>query len=88
MLPHTAEALARVAPAQMRELGLAIGAGDGGLGTRIAALAGGATRLSAIGVERGQLRTIAEAAAARSELANLPVTPTRDQLLRLLETAW
>ena len=88
MLPHTAEALARVAPAQMRELGLAIGAGDGGLGSRIAALAGGSTRLSAIGVERGQLGTIAEAAAARSELANLPVTPTRDQLLRLLETAW
>jgi maleylacetate reductase len=88
MLPHTAEALARVAPAQMRELGVAIGAGDGGLGTRIAGLAGGPTRLSAIGVERGQLGPIAEAAAARSELANLPVTPTRDQLLRLLETAW
>lgn len=88
MLPHTAEALARVAPDPMRELGAAIGAGDAGLGVRIAALAGGPTRLSAIGVERGQLGTIAEAAAARSELANLPCTPTRDQLLRLLETAW
>ncbi|HEU0195258.1 MAG TPA: iron-containing alcohol dehydrogenase [Gaiellales bacterium] len=88
MLPRTAEALARVAPAQMGALADAIGAADAGLGPRIAELAGGPTRLSAIGVERGQLGTIAEAAAARSELANLPRTPTRDQLLRLLESAW
>jgi alcohol dehydrogenase class IV len=88
MLPHTAEALARVAPDQMRELSAAIGAGEAGLGARIAVLAGGPTRLSEIGVERSQLATIAEAAAARSELANLPQTPTRDQLLRLLESAW
>ena len=88
MLPHTTEALAGVAPAQMRDLADAVGAGDAGLRTRIADLAGGPVRLSVIGVERGQLSTIAEAAAARSELANLPQTPTRDQLLRLLESAW
>jgi alcohol dehydrogenase class IV len=88
MLPYTAEALARVAPQQMRRLAVAIGAGDTGLGARIAALAGGPGRLSEIGVERSQLGPIAEAAAARSELANLPRMPTRDQLLRLLETAW
>jgi len=88
MLPHTVQALARVAPDPMAELGDAIGAGPGELGARIAQLAGGGRRLSQIGVQHGQLAAVAEAAAARSELENLAPPPTRDQLLRLLETAW
>ena len=89
MLPHTAEALAGVAPAQMRSWRAALGAGDGGLCTRIAELAGGPARLLGDRLSsEAQLRDDRGGGRRPQPSCQLPATPTRDQLLRLLERAW
>jgi alcohol dehydrogenase class IV len=48
----------------------------------------GAARLGELGVERGQLREAAAAAARRPELAAVPDSPSEGELLELLERAY
>jgi alcohol dehydrogenase class IV len=88
MLPYTLEALAERAPGPMEELATALGVDRAGLGARVRDLAGGGTRLSELGVDRDLLPRIAEAAAGRDELVNMPSPATASDLLSVLETAW
>ena len=89
MLPHTAAALARLDdPAPMARFAEALGTTVDGLPGRIAALAGGASRLAELGVARDQLATVADTAAGRPELAAIRPAPGRGDLLRVLESAW
>jgi alcohol dehydrogenase class IV len=88
MLPHTLSALAAISPEPMADLAQALGVSRDELGGRVANLAGGARRLSQLGVQRGQLAAVAETAARRPELAHLARTPREPDLMRLLESAW
>jgi alcohol dehydrogenase class IV len=88
MLPHTVAAIAGFAPDQMTGLAEVVGVTLSALPARIAQLAGGGGSLRELGVERDDLESVAEAAAARSELQRLDEPPSRAQLLRLLERAW
>lgn len=88
MLPHTAEAIAGFAPAEMAPLAEALGVSPAEMPGRIAELAGGGGSLRDLGVQREALDAVAEAARGRSELDRLDHPPSRDQLRRLLERAW
>ena len=88
MLPHTAEAIAGFAPAEMAPLAKALGVTPAAMPGRIAELAGGGGSLRGLGVQREALDAVAEAARARTELDRLEHPPSRDQLRRLLERAW
>jgi alcohol dehydrogenase class IV len=88
MLPFTLDALAAIDPPPVSELAAALGTDLGGLHGRVGELAGGGRRLSELGVKRDLLGPIAEAAAGRSELANLAARPGEQDLLRVLESAW
>ncbi len=88
MLPHTVDVMTRLAPGELEPLAAVLGVSPPELGGRVAMLAGGGGRLSELGVGREQLAGVAESAAARDELAGLPDPPSREQLLRMLETAW
>ena len=88
MLPHTAEAIAGFAPAEMAPLAEALGVSPASLPERITQLAGGGGSLRELGVQRDALDAVAEAARARTELHRLDHPPSRDQLRRLLERAW
>lgn len=93
MLPRTVALMARRAPAVIGRLAVALGAGRDdpelamGAVARLAARAG-LTRLSQLGIDRGSLPAVAEAACARPELRNTPDPPGRDEILALLERAF
>ena len=86
LLPHTARALRERAPGELAALDEAAGMPVERLARRLAALAG-AERLSALGVPEEQLGDLADAAAARQELALTPPAATRDELLALYRAA-
>ncbi|MGN6379930.1 MAG: iron-containing alcohol dehydrogenase [Gaiellales bacterium] len=88
MLPRTLLELSDMFPHEMYELGEAIGIPVGALPQGVARLAGGAHKLSELGVDRALLLSIAEAAAGRSELRSLPRVPDATDLLELLERSW
>jgi alcohol dehydrogenase class IV len=82
MLPHSIRALSARAPESAAALGQA-GAGARGLAARA-----GAERLRDLGVERGAIAGLAEAAATRAELARTPPAATERELRELYESAW
>jgi alcohol dehydrogenase class IV len=82
MLPHSIRALSARAPESAAALGPA-GAGARGLAARA-----GAERLRDLGVERGAIAGLAEAAATRAELARTPPAATERELRELYESAW
>jgi alcohol dehydrogenase class IV len=88
MLPHVLGVMAGRDPEALEPVARALGVALGALPGRVAALAGGGRRLSELGVDRGSLPAVAEAAARREELAGLPEPATREQLVRLLEEAY
>lgn len=88
MLPHVLRAVAAREPAALEPVAAELGVALAALPERVSGLAGGGRRLADLGVERAALPAVAEAAAARAELAGRPGAPDRGQLLRLLEQAY
>jgi len=88
MLPRVIEALLPRAPDEMAELADALGTTPDKLPARIEALSGGRRTLGEIGADRLKLDEALDAIQARGELGMTPDTPDRDELRRIIETAW
>ncbi len=88
ILPRAVEALLPRAPKDMAELAGALGTDSPGLPTRIEDLGGGRRSLGEIGADREKLDDALDAIQARGELRFTPDTPDRDELRRIIETAW
>lgn len=87
MLPHTLGALARRFPAELDELGEALGADPAAFAAGLAALTG-SPRLRDRGVTREQLDQCADEAAARPELQMTPPPADRGEIRALLDSAY
>jgi maleylacetate reductase len=92
MLPYFARLMAPRAPAALGALAEALGDPVGEAGAAAAligrlAARSGHTRLSTLGVEEGQLPEVADAVQQHPALGNTPDPPSRDDLLRLLQSA-
>ena len=88
ILPRALEALLPRAPKEMAELAGSLGTDTHALATRIEDLAGGRRSLFEIGADRTKLDAALDAIQARSELGFTPDAPDRDELRRIIETAW
>jgi alcohol dehydrogenase class IV len=92
MLPYFARLMALQAPGAMGTLAEALGDPVGEAGAAAAligrlAARSGHTRLSTLGVEEEQLPEVADAVQQHPALGNTPDPPSRDDLLRLLQSA-
>jgi maleylacetate reductase len=92
MLPHFVRMMVPRAPAQMRILGAATGAGKDNaerVPHHIAELSAraGVTRLSELGAERAVLDDVVEAALQHPALGNMPDPPGPEELRAVLEAA-
>ena len=88
MLPRVIEALLPRAPTEMTELANALGTTPQEVPARIEALSGGRRTLSEIGADHEKLDEALDVIQGRSELGMTPETPDRDELRRIIETAW
>jgi maleylacetate reductase len=88
ILPRAVEALLPRAPKEMAGLAGALGTDSPGLPERIEELGGGRRGLGEIGADREKLDEALDAIQARGELRMTPETPDRDELRRIIETAW
>jgi alcohol dehydrogenase class IV len=88
ILPRVIEALLPRVPEEMAELATALGTTPEELPDRIEALSGGRRTLSEIGGDAERLDEALDAIEARGELGMTPATPDRDELRRIIETAW
>lgn len=92
MLPYFARLMAPRAPGALGSLAEALGDPVGEAGAAAALIArlaarSGHTRLSTLGVEEGQLEEVADTVQQHPALGNTPDPPSRDDLLRLLQSA-
>ena len=89
MLPHTVRLLTSRCPREIALFGLTLdGDGDAaGAVARLAAIAG-PTRLRQLGLDRSSIDSVVTAALERSQLAATPDPPGREELHRLLESAY
>jgi len=92
VLPHSLRLMALRVPALLTRVAAALGAGDPSpqlAAARVAHLSArcGVTRLSVLGVTPAHVDEIAEAAAARPQLANTPDPPDVDELRDLVAAA-
>jgi alcohol dehydrogenase class IV len=88
MLPLTMEAMRPRAPGPMALLADALGVDPAGIRERIEALGGARGGLGDLGADRGKLRRVVDATLSRSELRSTPDPPGREELERLLASAW
>ena len=88
LLPRVVEALLPRAPSEMAELAAALGVERDGLARRIESLSGGPRSLSDVGAERERLDEALDAMEGRAELEMTPRTPDREELRRIVESAW
>jgi maleylacetate reductase len=89
ILPRAIEALLLRAPEEMASLATALSTEPTELATRIEELSGGRRSLGEIGADAGKLDDALDAMQARSsELEMTPDTPDRDDLRRIVESAW
>ena len=72
----------------MAELADALGTTPDELPGRIEALSGGRRTLGEIGADPEKLDEALDAIQARGELGMTPDTPDRDELRRIIESAW
>jgi alcohol dehydrogenase class IV len=88
MLPRTMEAMRGRAPAAIAALAAAVGAKPDGIGERLEELGGGPRTLGELGADQSDVTPVLDAILARAELANTPDPPGRDELRKLLLSAW
>jgi maleylacetate reductase len=88
ILPRAVEALMPRAPQEMSDLAAALGTDDGGLIARIEDLGGGRRHLGEVGADRAKLDEALDTMQGRAELGMTPDTPDRDELRRIIESAW
>ena len=88
MLPRVLEAMRDRAPAEIAGLGEALGAAPEEIGSRVDELGGGRRRLAEIGADRARLEEALDAMLERPDLRGTPDPPGRDELRRIVESAW
>ena len=88
ILPRAVEALVLRAPAEMAGLASALGTEPGALTHRIEGLAGGRRSLGEVGADLEKLDSALDVIEARGELQMTPDAPDRDELRRIIESAW
>lgn len=88
LLPRTMEAMVERSPKTMAALANALGCATEDLGSRIEALGGGRRRLSELGAKDKDIDAALDGILARGELGMTPDPPDRDELRRLIESAW
>ncbi|HEX5982699.1 MAG TPA: iron-containing alcohol dehydrogenase [Solirubrobacterales bacterium] len=87
VLPHALGLLAERAPEVYGRLAEALGADRGGLPRRVEQL-GRPRRLSELGGNEAKLDEALDAMLKRPELARVPSPPSREELARLVRSAW
>jgi maleylacetate reductase len=88
ILPRAVEALVPRAPAEMAELASALSTEPDGLVGRIEELSGGRRTLGEVGADRENLAEALDVIEARGELEMTPQPPDREELRRIVESAW
>jgi alcohol dehydrogenase class IV len=88
ILPRAMAFLAPRAPDQIAVLAEAIGTDPASIESRILQLGGNPPGLGQLGADRSKLDQAIESMLVRPELAFTPEPPTRDDLERLIESAW
>ncbi|HKB51313.1 MAG TPA: iron-containing alcohol dehydrogenase [Solirubrobacterales bacterium] len=88
ILPRAMAFMVPRAPEQLSSLAEAIGTDSKDIEARILELGGNPPGLGAIGADRSKLDQAIESMLLRPELAFTPEPPTRDDLERLIESAW
>ena len=88
ILPRAMAFMVPRAPDQLAELAEALGADPAGIEARILELGGNPPGLGASGADRSKLDQAIESMLIRPELAFTPEPPTREDLERLIESAW
>jgi alcohol dehydrogenase class IV len=88
ILPRAMAFMVPRAPERLAALASAIGTDPGGIEPRILDLGGSPPGLGAAGADRGRLDQALDAILARPELAFTPSPPSREELGRLIESAW
>ena len=88
ILPHAMEAMRSRAPRQLGALAEAIGSDETGLGQRIAELGGRPSGLRDLGAAAERVDDALDTILARPELGFTPDPPGREELRRLIESAW
>ncbi len=89
ILPRALEALRDQAAPGIDRLAAALGVAARDLGGRVEALSGGRRALAEIGADRALLdRSLDAMVARRADLERTPRAPDRDQLRRIIESAW
>jgi alcohol dehydrogenase class IV len=88
LLPETMALMAPRAPEEMASLAEALGTEVEAIADRIRALGGEPAGLGELGADRSRLGEALETMLARPELSFTPQPPGREQLERLVESAW
>ena len=88
MLPRTMEAMRERAPEAIAALAEALGTDPNGIGARIEDLAGGRRHLEELGADRNRIDIAVDAILNRGELQMTPNPPDRDELRRIIDSAW
>jgi alcohol dehydrogenase class IV len=88
ILPRAMAFMVPRAPDRLAELAEALGTDPAGIEARILELGGNPPGLGAIGADRSKLDQAIESMLIRPELAFTPEPPTREDLERLIESAW
>ena len=88
ILPRAMAAMRERAPEQIGALATAVGTDLAGIEERILALGGHPAGLGAAGADRSRLESALDAIEARPELGFTPDPPGRDELRRIIESAW
>jgi alcohol dehydrogenase class IV len=88
LLPRVIEALLPRVPDEMAALAGTLATTPGELSSRVEGLAGGRRTLGEIGADPEKVEETLDMIEARPELESVPGTPDRDELRRIIETAW
>jgi maleylacetate reductase len=88
VLPRVMEAMRDRAPEAIKALASALGTDVESIGKRIDDLAGGRRHLGELGADPRGLEKALDAMLERADLAGTPNAPDRDELRRIVESAW